>query len=142
MSYCCVNWSDVRKRCQSWVDQKMPYSQQRTHDGYRMDCSGMASWCIYGGTGAHKPGLTTRTFPSYGKYITKNELRPGHLMLNSGSHVALFAGWADSSHSQYYSYEESQSKGNAIYRTVPYPYWSSAGGSAYKPFKTTDVTIC
>lgn len=137
----CVPYSQVRGRCQSWVDQGLPYSQQRTHDGYRLDCSGFMTWCIYGGLGYYKPGLVTSTFPRHGEYISKAQLRPGNLMLNSAQHVLMFAGWATGDSSKYYAYEEG-SKG-AVYRVVPYPYWQGYNPSAYKPFRTTgEGAIC
>ena len=47
---CCVGGSsggisrdEVINRAQDWVNRKIPYSQSKTTDGYRQDCSGLVS---------------------------------------------------------------------------------------------------
>ena len=47
---CCVGGSsgsisrdEVISRAQDWVNRKIPYSQSKTTDGYRQDCSGYVS---------------------------------------------------------------------------------------------------
>lgn len=116
-------------RAKVWVDRGISYSQSTTYQGYRMDCSGYVSMAW----GLTKPGYTTYTMPQVGTYISKSSLRQGDAMLNSSSHVLLFDKWADSAHSYYWAYEESSSRGGAVYRKIPYPYWSGYG--TYKPFR-------
>lgn len=42
-----ISRSTVHSRMQQWVDEKVPYSQQAYHDGYRTDCSGKKNIHIY-----------------------------------------------------------------------------------------------
>jgi len=44
------------------------------------------------------PGQTTSTLPTVSTTIGKEALQPGDAILCPGTHVVLFAGWADSSH--------------------------------------------
>jgi hypothetical protein len=55
-------------RGQDWVDKKIPYSQTKTYDGYRTDCSGYVSmiWELA------KPGLTTFTMHTVAHNISKD----------------------------------------------------------------------
>lgn len=82
-----------------WYDDHVPYSQSRSHDGYRTDCSGFVSMCWETGT-----SYTTASFvagaasSSLGSY---NSLEPADaLVYRSGSHghIVLFLGWNDDSH--------------------------------------------
>src|SRR4051794_33801069 len=52
----------------AWVAAKVPYDQRQTHDGYREDCSGLASaaW------GLPTPGSTTYTLPQVANQISKD----------------------------------------------------------------------
>ena len=38
-----ITREQIMSRAQVWVDQKVPYSQTQTKDGYRQDCSGYVS---------------------------------------------------------------------------------------------------
>src|SRR5262245_11998571 len=51
----------VIQRGLSWFDQKVPYSQSASHEGYRTDCSGFVSMCWQLGT-----SFTTADFISGG----------------------------------------------------------------------------
>ncbi|KAL0228522.1 hypothetical protein RCL1_004665 [Eukaryota sp. TZLM3-RCL] len=125
----CVARSTIMSRAQKWVDQNIPYSQSKTYDGYRTDCSGFVSmsWIL------SKPGETTRSIMNYAHSISKNDLQPGDGLLSS-SHVVLFGGWANSDKSEYYCLEESSSKGT-VRRKTPYPYWSGS----YSPIRLNNV---
>jgi len=129
-----VTGSIAAARAKVWVDRGIGYSQTSTYQGYRMDCSGYVSMAW----GVTKPGYTTYTMPSIGRYISKSELRRGDAMLNSSFHVLLFDKWANSSKTYYYAYEESSSRGGAVYRMIPYPYWSGYG--TFKPFRYKGMT--
>ena len=39
-----ITRDQIMSRAQVWVDQKVPYSQSQTKDGYRQDCSGYVSY--------------------------------------------------------------------------------------------------
>lgn len=93
----CVARSTIISRGQDWVDKHVPYSQSGTHDGYRTDCSGFVSMCWQ----LSKPGLTTSTMGSVSHSISKNDLQPGDALLCEGKHIALFAGWSDSTKAHY-----------------------------------------
>lgn len=64
----CVARTTMMTRGQAWVTKKVPYSQTKTHEGYRTDCSGFVSMCW----GLNKPGHTTSTMHKVSKSITKN----------------------------------------------------------------------
>ncbi|KAL0244174.1 hypothetical protein GEMRC1_008259 [Eukaryota sp. GEM-RC1] len=117
----CVSRKTMLARGKSWVDKKIPYSQKKTYQGYRTDCSGFVSMCW----GEKKPGYTTRTINQVSHTISKGSLQAGDALLNAGSHVVLFVKWANSAKTKYVSYEESGSKGS-VARVTPYPYWSGS----------------
>lgn len=93
----CVQRGTILAHGQSWVDKHVPYNQGGSYDGYRTDCSGFVSMCWE----LARPGLTTSTLGSVSRTISKDELQGGDALLNEGSHVVLFAGWADGSRSTY-----------------------------------------
>jgi hypothetical protein len=83
-----------------WLDDHVPYSQSRSHEGYRTDCSGFVSMCWKTGT-----SYTTASFiagaasSSLGSY---SNLQPADaLVYRSGGHghIVLFLGWNDDAHS-------------------------------------------
>ncbi|MEI2774725.1 MAG: hypothetical protein V9G19_01905 [Tetrasphaera sp.] len=129
-----ISGSTAVARAKVWVDRGVGYSQSSTYQGYRMDCSGYVSMAW----GLTKPGYTTYTMPSIGRYISKSDLRRGDAMLNSSFHVLLFDKWANSAKTYYWAYEESSSRGGAVYRQIPYPYWSGYG--TFKPFRYKNMT--
>ncbi|YAL83070.1 peptidase inhibitor family I36 protein [Dermacoccaceae bacterium W4C1] len=122
-----VTGTQAASRAKSWVAAGVGYSQTSTYQGYRKDCSGYVSMAW----GLSKPGLTTYTMPKVGSYIGKGSLKRGDALLAPG-HVTMFDKWANSAKTEYWAYEESPSKG-AVYRKIPYPYWSGYGN--FKPFR-------
>jgi hypothetical protein len=83
-----------------WFDDHVPYSQSRTHEGYRTDCSGFVSMCWKTGTSyttaSFIGGAASSSLGSYGG------LEPADaLVYRSGSHghIVLFLGWNDTAHS-------------------------------------------
>jgi hypothetical protein len=83
------------KRGFTWFDDHVPYSQSKTHEGYRTDCSGFVSmaWEL------SKPGETTASFGESSKYpklSSYNDLVPGDALNAAGHHVVMFLGWNDS----------------------------------------------
>ncbi|MFC9325779.1 peptidoglycan-binding protein [Kitasatospora sp. NPDC057015] len=129
-----ITREQIIARAQGWVDQKVPYSMSSYwSDGYRQDCSGFVSmaWGLDG-------SQTTWTLPDFADRITKDELQPGDVLIfnnpsnpQSGSHVTIFGGWADSARTSYLAYE--QTSPSATRRTTPYAYWSNS--SAYLPYR-------
>lgn len=118
-------------RAQVWVNAGIPYNQSGYYQGYREDCSGYVSMAW----GLPTPGLTTPYFTTVGHYISASQLQRGDALLNpaagNAGHIVLFSGWANTAHTAYYGYEETGSHG-AIYRQIPYPYWSGYG--TFTPF--------
>jgi hypothetical protein len=88
--------NDVMTRAKSWLDERVYYSQARSHTNrfgtYRTDCSGYVSmaWGL-------SSSLTTWTLWNVSNKIGPGELQPGDALLkDSGGtdHVALFVRWA------------------------------------------------
>ncbi|MEV6408975.1 hypothetical protein AB0M58_39615 [Streptomyces bobili] len=132
-----ITRSEVIQRAASWVGIGLDYSWDNTYQGYRTDCSGYASMAWRLAT----PGLDTTSFVPRGvaSWISKDELKPGDALLNdaggANGHIALFAGWTDSSHTSYDAYEFTGS--GVHHRTIPYPYFSGYG--TFKPVRNNSV---
>ena len=115
----------VIARAQSWVDERVPYSQSSYHRNkygtYRQDCSGYVSlvWGL-------ATSFTTYSLPSIAHRITKGELRVGDIMLKPG-HTLIFHKWADPGHTRYWAYEQQRPGRLATHYVVPYPYWPGQG---------------
>jgi hypothetical protein len=115
-------------RAQTWVDQGVPYDMngyQSDPQGknYRTDCSGIVSmaWGL-------DDSLSTVTLPDVSHKISKDELKPGDILLKGGpgteganGHVAIFNGWANDEHTAYHALEENGSLGTVAH-DVSYPY--------------------
>jgi hypothetical protein len=83
----------------AWYDARVPYSQSRSHGGYRTDCSGFVSMCWQTGTSyttaSYMAGAASSSLGSY------NDLLPADaLVYRAGSHghIVLFLGWNDDAH--------------------------------------------
>ena len=126
----CVEAATVFRRAQSWLTAwsggPVPYlssgDPEDWFQGYRRDCSGYVSMAL----GLQGPGLNTSGLAARSTMITKQELRPGDLLINTApdlrGHVVLFERWADTSQTRYHGYEQSGS-GGTHHRTIPYPYF-------------------
>ena len=83
-----------------WLDDHVAYSQSRSHEGYRTDCSGFISMCWKTGTSYTTAGYISGAASSaLGSY---SNLQPADaLVYRSGSHghIVLFLGWNDDAHS-------------------------------------------
>lgn len=124
---------DAKARAQSWVDANVAYSQSTYYTNqygtYRTDCSGYVS--MIWGLGS---SYNTSTLPNVSHQIAKDDLRTGDVLLdNTGSdaHVVMFDSWANSDHTYYWAYEQTPPK--AVFRKIPYPYWSGYG--PYTPYR-------
>jgi hypothetical protein len=79
-----------------WLDQKVPYSQARTHEGYRTDCSGFVSMCWETGTSYTTASYVSGTANS--RLASFDELDPADALVRSG-HMMMFLGWSDKARS-------------------------------------------
>ncbi|GAA3056691.1 hypothetical protein GCM10020229_80540 [Kitasatospora albolonga] len=102
---------DILERAMKRVDMKLGYSQGAITDKYRVDCSGFvsAAWGLDPGSYG---GLNTTALmdPSVSEKISKNDLKPGDALINSG-HTILFGGWVDESHTKYIAIENASRSG-------------------------------
>ncbi|MDQ0991090.1 peptidoglycan-binding protein [Streptomyces sp. V3I7] len=131
--------TEIINRAKTWVTAKVPYSMTTYWtDGYRQDCSGFVSmaWGLPGNE-------WTGSLGGFGVKIKKDELEPGDMLLfhnpdnpEKGSHVVIFGGWTDYTHTYYTAYE--QTPPNARRQSTPYAYWSNS--SRYVPYRYKGVT--
>ncbi|MEU5435689.1 peptidoglycan-binding protein [Streptomyces sp. NPDC020719] len=131
--------ADIVNRAKKWVTAQVPYSMDEYwSDGYRQDCSGFVSMAWNLGTNEW-----TGSLASFAVRITKDELQPGDMLLfhnpdnpTRGSHVVLFGGWTDYTHTYYVAYE--QTPPNARKQATPYAYWSNS--TRYLPYRYKSVS--
>ncbi|MFE6667819.1 peptidoglycan-binding protein [Streptomyces sp. NPDC057697] len=120
--------AEIINRAKKWVSAQVPYSMVKYwNDGYRQDCSGFVSmaWNLPGNE-------WTGSLAAFGTRISRAELQPGDILLfhnpadpSKGSHVTIFGGWTDYTHSHYTAYE--QTKPHTRKQTTPMAYWSNSG---------------
>ncbi|MEU0439852.1 MULTISPECIES: peptidoglycan-binding protein [unclassified Streptomyces] len=132
--------ADIIRRAKLWVAAQVPYSMTAYwSDGYRQDCSGYVSmaWNLPGDE-------WTGSLGQYAVRITKEELEPGDILLfhnpsdpERGSHVVIFGGWTDYTHTYYVAYE--QTRPATRRQATPYPYWSNA--AKYVPYRYKGVSV-
>ncbi|MFJ5263632.1 peptidoglycan-binding protein [Streptomyces sp. NPDC088387] len=133
-----ITRAEIINRAKTWVAAKVPYSMTAYWpDGYRQDCSGFVSmaWKLAGNE-------WTGSLDQYSDRITKEELRPGDILLfhnpanpEKGSHVVIFGGWTDYTHTSYVAYESTRPY--ARKQTTPYAYW--ANSDRYVPYRYKGV---
>lgn len=124
----------IINRAKTWIDARVPYSMSEYwRDGYRQDCSGFVSmaWSLPGNE-------WTGSLDSFGVKISRDQLQPGDMLLfhnpanpEKGSHVVIFGGWTDYTHTYYIAYE--QSPPQARKRSTPYAYWTNS--DRYVPYR-------
>ncbi|MEV5982205.1 peptidoglycan-binding protein [Streptomyces sp. NPDC052114] len=129
----------IINRAKKWVAAKVPYSMEKYwSDGYRQDCSGFVSmaWNLGGNE-------WTGSLEKYGVRISRDRLQPGDILLfhnpadpTNGSHVTIFGGWTDYTHTHYLAYE--QARPHARRQATPYAYWSN--GDRYLAYRFKGVT--
>ncbi|MFF9115439.1 peptidoglycan-binding protein [Streptomyces massasporeus] len=134
-----ITRSEIINRAKTWVAAKVPYSMSAYwSDGYRRDCSGYVSmaWKLPGNE-------WTGSLAQYGERISKEELQPGDILLfhnaadpEQGSHVTIFGGWTDASHTSYTAYE--QTRPHTRRQSAPYAYWNNS--DRYVPYRYKGVT--
>ncbi|MEU3985880.1 peptidoglycan-binding protein [Streptomyces sp. NPDC026672] len=130
--------TEIINRAKAWITAQVPYSMSAYwSDGYRQDCSGFVSmaWGLPGNE-------WTGSLAQFGVKITKAELQPGDILLfhnpanpSNGSHVVIFGGWTDYTHTYYTAYE--QTPPHTRKQSTPYAYWSHS--DKYVPYRYKGV---
>ncbi|MFF2197613.1 peptidoglycan-binding protein, partial [Streptomyces sp. NPDC058157] len=134
-----IDRATIINRAKLWLEAQVPYSMSEYWtDGYRQDCSGYVSMAWNLGTNEWTGSLDT-----FATKITKDELLPGDMLLfhnpadpNKGSHVVLFGGWVDETHTHYIAYEQTPPLTRR--QATPYGYWEN--GAKYVPYRFNGVT--
>ncbi|MET7715726.1 peptidoglycan-binding protein [Streptomyces sp. NPDC005407] len=126
--------AQIINRAKRWLTAKVPYSMEKYwSDGYRQDCSGYVSmvWNLAGNE-------WTGSLASFANRITREQLQPGDILLfhnpdnpTKGSHVTIFGGWTDYTHTYYIAYE--QTKPHTRRQSTPMGYWTNA--DRYVPYR-------
>ncbi|MEU9860454.1 peptidoglycan-binding protein [Streptomyces sp. NPDC047971] len=119
--------AEIINRAKRWVSAQVPYSMETYwSDGYRQDCSGYISmaWNLPGNE-------WTGSLDGFAERIDRADLQPGDMLLfhnpadpAKGSHVTLFGGWTDHTHTSYIAYE--QTKPRTRRQATPLAYWVDA----------------
>ncbi|MCX5382254.1 peptidoglycan-binding protein [Streptomyces sp. NBC_00083] len=131
--------AEIINRAKTWVAATVPYDMETYWtDGYRQDCSGYVSMAWDLGTNEW-----TGSLAEYGVRVTKDELQPGDMLLfhnpgnpTKGSHVVIFGGWTDYTHSYYTAYE--QTPPGTRKQATPYAYWKNSAN--YLPYRYKGLT--
>jgi hypothetical protein len=120
---------ETQARSQSWLDARVPYSQQACHQNqygnYRTDCSGYVSMA-WGLTHSR----TTTTLREVATEIPRADLRPGDALANA-YHAALFVRWADGARSEPVVREQTGPDGAPPVERK----WSAATANRYTPIR-------
>ncbi|MFF9065223.1 peptidoglycan-binding protein [Streptomyces sp. NPDC014891] len=119
--------ADIINRAKLWVAAQVPYSMEKYwSDGYRQDCSGYISmaWNL-------RSNEWTGSLDRFADRIDRTELQPGDILLfhnpanpTRGSHVTIFGGWSDYTHTSYVAYE--QTKPQTRRQQTPMAYWANS----------------
>ncbi|KQX52781.1 MULTISPECIES: peptidoglycan-binding protein [unclassified Streptomyces] len=119
--------ADIINRAKLWVAAQVPYSMNAYwSDGYRQDCSGYISmaWNL-------RSNEWTGSLDRFAERIDRTELQPGDILLfhnpanpTRGSHVTIFGGWTDYTHTSYVAYE--QTKPRTRKQATPMAYWENS----------------
>lgn len=137
-----VSRATVIARAKTWnphTSKRVPYSQNKTHGGYRTDCSGYASMTLkLPKSGPNTVGLASKT---YSTKIAMKNLKKGDLVIdaigsNTTRHVVIFVKWTSSKKTAYWAYEQRGGYGTD-YRTRTY---GLASGSQYKAYRPKNIT--
>lgn len=128
--------AQVLERAQSWIDERVMYSQSLYHrnrfGNYRRDCSGYVSMCWALGT-----SYTTATIMQVAHRIGWADLQGGdafHRRVNNAGHIALFVGWADAARTRPIVQEEYQTGHPCTRRS-----WSNAYARTFTPIRGNNV---
>ncbi|GAA1509759.1 hypothetical protein GCM10009677_48280 [Sphaerisporangium rubeum] len=133
-----VTRQQVIDRAKTWnpgTPQRVPYSQNKYHNGYRTDCSGYASMAL--GLKAPGPNTVTLASASVSSPIAMSALLPGDLVIDpigdsDSRHVVIFEQWADAGHTSYWAYEQRGGYGTD-HRVLGYGLSGGSQFHAYRP---------
>ncbi|MFJ2934004.1 peptidoglycan-binding protein [Streptomyces sp. NPDC087219] len=119
--------AEIINRAKLWVAAQVPYSMEKYwSDGYRQDCSGYISmaWNL-------RSNEWTGSLDRFAERVDRTELQPGDILLfhnpadpTRGSHVTIFGGWTDYTHTSYVAYE--QTKPRTRKQATPMAYWENS----------------
>ncbi|MEU4494742.1 peptidoglycan-binding protein [Streptomyces sp. NPDC023998] len=131
--------AQIINRAKGWLSAKVPYSmEQYWSDGYRQDCSGYVSMAWNLGSNEW-----TGSLADFATRITREQLQPGDILLfhnpddpTKGSHVTIFGGWTDYTHTYYVAYE--QVKPHTRKQATPMGYWTNS--DLYLPYRYKGLT--
>ena len=118
-----ITRDQIMQRAQVWVDEKIPYSQTATTNGYRQDCSGYVSYSWASSTSGG--GHVTSNMQEICTKISKADMKKGDAILKPSTHVVLFGGWIDSD--AFYEYAEHQPGDVCRKSTGSYNYFATNG---------------
>ena len=128
--------AQVLERGQSWIDERVPYSQTawwtNRFGRYRQDCSGYISMCWALGT-----SYTTATIMQVADRIGWADLQGGDALWRRSAtegHIALFVGWADGDHTRPIVHEE-YDFGEICERRV----WSPGYTRTFSPIRSRNI---
>lgn len=118
----------------AWFDANVAYSQSRSYQGYRTDCSGFVSMCWQLGRSYTTLDFSTGGGES-GGLASYESLVPGDALVrrsNGAGHIVMFLGWNDRAHSAACVVEQSSTALDMEFgaRTV-----SSLKASGYKAIR-------
>ncbi|MFE9746909.1 hypothetical protein ACFYOT_18565 [Saccharothrix saharensis] len=126
--------TEALTRSQSWLDERVPYSQQACHENehgsYRTDCSGYVS-LAWGLTHSR----TTTTLRDVATEVPRADLRPGDALV-APYHAALFVRWADDAKSEPVVREQTGPDGEPPVERK----WTARTADAYTPIRYYKVT--
>ncbi|WP_055603491.1 peptidoglycan-binding protein [Streptomyces aureus] len=119
--------AEIINRAKLWVTAQVPYSMEKYwSDGYRQDCSGYISmaWNL-------RSNEWTGSLDRFADRVDRTELQPGDILLfhnpanpTRGSHLTIFGGWTDYTHTSYVAYE--QTKPRTRKQATPMAYWENS----------------
>ena len=118
-----ITRDQIMQRAQVWVDEKIPYSQTATTNGYRQDCSGYVSYSWASSTSGG--GHVTSNMQEICTKISKADMKKGDAILKPSTHVVLFGGWIDTD--AFYEYAEHQPGDVCRKSTGSYNYFATNG---------------
>jgi len=148
---------EILARARIWTSIGVAYSQVKPYypdnqTGYRRDCSGFVTMA-WGLSNQPNGGLDTTGLATVSHQISKEELQPGDILLNTqaDAHAVLFGGWIDANGNitttvtdRYDALEENgdyqDGYGKAVEHTIPYPYYSGYYPEDYVPMRLNSLS--
>lgn len=137
-----VTRAQVIANAKTWhphTARRVPYSQSKTHGGYRTDCSGYASMTLrLPKSGPNTVGLASSTYSR--RLGSMRDLKTGDIVIdaigsNTTRHVVIFEKWANSAKTAYWAYEQRGGYGTD-HRTRSY---GLSAGSQFKPYRPRNI---